>query len=140
MPAHALRADQECQATVALDGASRTPRIVEQRTATLNRIRGLLSEFGVVLPLKAATVRRRARECLEDLPGHANTVIGDLLSDVPRLDERVAQYDAHIQAMARDDERARRLMQLGVCPARATCSLAMIGNGHDLDCGRQFAA
>ena len=26
---------------------------VEQRTATLNRIRGLLSEFGVVLPLKA---------------------------------------------------------------------------------------
>src|SRR5215212_9995266 len=31
---------------------------VQQRTATLNRIRGLLSELGVVLPLKAATVRR----------------------------------------------------------------------------------
>ena len=74
---------------------------VEQRTATLNRIRGLLSEFGIVLPLKAATVRRRACECLEDLPGYANTVIGDLLSEVSRLDERVAQYDQHIQAMAR---------------------------------------
>jgi transposase len=33
---------------------------VEQRTATLNRIRGLLAEFGVVLPLKAAVVRREA--------------------------------------------------------------------------------
>ena len=54
---------------------------VEQRTATINRIRGLLSEFGIVLPLKAATVRRRACECLEDLPGYANTVIGDLLSE-----------------------------------------------------------
>ena len=69
---------------------------VEQRTATLNRIRGLLSEFGIALPLKAATLRRRACECLEDLPGYANTVIGDLLSEVTRLDERVAQYDAHI--------------------------------------------
>ena len=41
---------------------------VEQRTATINRIRGLLSEFGVVLPLKAAVVRREALQHLEDLP------------------------------------------------------------------------
>ena len=114
---------------------------VEQRTATLNRIRGLLSEFGIVLPLKAVTVRRRACECLEDLPGYANTVIGDLLSEVTRLDERIAQYDRHIQAMARDDARAKRLMQLsGVGATTATCLLAMIGNGHEFDCGRQFAA
>ena len=38
---------------------------VEQRTATLNRIRGLLSELGIVLPLKAATVRREALAHLE---------------------------------------------------------------------------
>lgn len=114
---------------------------VEQRTATLNRIRGLLAEFGIVLPLKAATVRRHACECLEDLPGHANTVIGDLLSEVARLDERIAQYDRHIRDMARHDARAQRLMQLrGVGETTATCLLAMIGNGHDFDCGRQFAA
>ena len=114
---------------------------VEQRTGTLNRIRGLLGEFGIVLPLKAATVRRRACECLEDLPGYANTVIGDLLSEVTRLDERITQYDHHIQAMARDDARAKQLMQLsGVGATTATCLLAMIGNGHEFDCGRQFAA
>ena len=28
---------------------------IEQRPATINRIRGLLSEFGIVLPLKEAT-------------------------------------------------------------------------------------
>jgi len=61
---------------------------IEARTATLNRIRGLLSEFGIVLPLKAATVRREAAQHLEDLPGYANLVIGDLLSEVTRLDER----------------------------------------------------
>lgn len=107
---------------------------VGQRTATINRIRGLLGEFGFVLPLKAATVRIRACECLDDLPGYANTVIGDLLSEVSRLDERIAQYDIHIQAMAKDDAHAKQLMQLGgVGPTTATCLLAMIGNGHDFD-------
>ena len=52
---------------------------IEQRTATINRIRGLLAEFGIVLPLKAATVRREAAACLEDLPGWANVAIGDAL-------------------------------------------------------------
>ncbi|HEV6967829.1 IS110 family transposase [Roseateles sp.] len=114
---------------------------VEQRTGTINRIRGLLAEFGIVLPLKAATVRRRACECLEDLPGYANTVIGDLLSELTHLDERIAQYDQHIKTMARADARAKRLMQLnGVGETTATCLLAMIGNGHDFDSGRQFAA
>ena len=50
---------------------------VEQRTALINRIRGLLSELGIVLPLKAATVRRQAHKHLEDLPGWCNTVVGD---------------------------------------------------------------
>jgi transposase len=57
---------------------------VEARTATSNRIRSLMSEFGIVLPLKAEVVRCEARNHLEDLPGYANTVIGDLLSEVGR--------------------------------------------------------
>ena len=69
---------------------------VEARTACINRVRGLLSELGVVLPLKAQTVRREAAGALEELPGWANTVIGDLLSELHRLDERVAEYDRHI--------------------------------------------
>jgi len=114
---------------------------VEARTACINRVRGLLSELGIVLPLKAATVRRAAGTLLEDLPGWANTVVGDLLSELQRLDERIAQYDQHIQAIARADERARSLMRLsGVGPTTATAMLAMIGNGHEFRCGRQFAA
>ena len=114
---------------------------VEQRTATLNRIRGLLSELGIVLPLKAAVVRREAMARLEDLPGWANTVIGDLLSEVSHLDERIAQYDHHIELMARHSTEAKRLMQLsGVGPTTATALLSTVGNGHDFKCGRQLCA
>jgi transposase len=114
---------------------------VEQRTATLNRIRGLLSELGIVLPLKAVTVRREAASRLEDMPGHANLVIGDLLSEVHRLDERIAQYDVQIAQMARQDERARRLMRLaGIGETTATAVIATVGGGHEFKNGRQFCA
>ena len=114
---------------------------VAQRTATINRIRGLLSEFGFVLPLKAATVRRQALLELEDLPGWANTVIGDLLSEVHHLDERIAQYDRHIEHLAKESTPARWLMQLpGIGPTTATALVAMIGSGHEFKSGRQLSA
>jgi transposase len=114
---------------------------VAQRTASINRIRGLLSELGIVLPLKAATVRREALAQLEDLPGWANTVIGDLLSEVHRLDERIAQYDRHIGQIAKESAPARQLMRLpGVGATTATALVAMIGRGQEFKCGRQLAA
>ena len=114
---------------------------VGERTACINRIRGLLSEFGIVLPLKAEVVRREALNHLEDLPGFANLVIGDLLSEVAHLDERVKQYDVHIRTMARDCTPAQRLIQLmGVGETTATAMVAMVGNASEFTCGRQFAA
>lgn len=114
---------------------------VKERTATINRIRGLLAEFGIVLPQKAEVVRREARAHLEDLPGYANLVIGDQLSEVSHLDERIKQYDAHVHAMAKDCTPAQQLMQLcGVGETTATAIVAMVGNAREFDSGRQFAA
>jgi len=94
---------------------------VEQRTTTINRLRGLLSELGIVLPLKAAVVRREALARLEDLPGWANTVIGDLLSEVCRLDERIAQYDQHIRMVA-------------IAAKNARMCWAVLSRGEDFRC------
>ena len=44
---------------------------VEERTATINRIRGLLAEFGVVLPQRVVEVRRGAAATLDQLPSLA---------------------------------------------------------------------
>jgi len=114
---------------------------VEQRTAVINRVRGLLTEFGIVMPLKASVVRAQAAAALEDLPGWANLAIGDCLSELHRLDERIAQYDKHLTTQARHDERARQLMRLkGVGETTATALVASVGNAHEFKCGRQFAA
>jgi transposase len=114
---------------------------VAVRTSHINRIRGLLAEFGIVLPHKAQTVRRHAAEQLEDLPGWANLVIGDLLSEVHHLDQRIQQYDHHLRAMARECKLAQRLMQLmGVGQATATAIVATVGNAREFDNARQFSA
>jgi transposase len=114
---------------------------IEERTATINRVRGLLSEFGIVLPQNANTVRRQGAAALEDLPGWANRAVGDLLSHLHALDVRIAEYDAHIKTTAQSDERARRLMSTpGIGPTTASALIAAIGNAHDFKNGRQLAA
>src|SRR6187431_44716 len=114
---------------------------VEQRTATINRLRGLLSEFGIVLAQKTATIRREAAAHLEDLPGWANTAVGDCLSEVHRLDERLAEYERHVSRMAAEDERSSRLMRLqGVGCTTASALVSTIGDARDFKNGRQLAA
>jgi transposase len=64
-----------------------------------------------------------------------------LLSEVARLDERIAQYDRHIEVIAKTSTAAKQLMQLpGVGPTTATALVAMIGCGNEFKCGRQLSA
>lgn len=114
---------------------------VEERTATYNRLRGLIAEFGIVLPQKVANLRRHIGARLEDLPGFANRCVSDLLSHADQLNVRIAEYDQLIAKAAREDARSKRLMQCsGIGPVTASALLASIGGGHDFKNGRQVAA
>ena len=114
---------------------------VEERTATYNRLRGLIAEFGIVLPQKVACLRRSIGAHLEDLPGYANQCIGDLLTHADQLDMRITEYDRLIAHAAREDARSKRLMERpGIGPVTASALLASIGGGHDFKNGRQVAA
>jgi transposase len=114
---------------------------VEERTATYNRLRGLISEFGIVLPQKVACLRREIGAHLEALPGYANQCVGDLLAHADGLDLRIDEYDRIIAKEAREDARSKRLMERpGIGPISASALLASIGGGHDFKNGRQVAA
>ena len=90
---------------------------IEERTATINRLRGLLAEFGFVLPQRAAEVRRSATEWLEHLPAHAACAIRDLREHLRVLDARVKDYERSIEAHARDHDGAKLAQQrLGIGP------------------------
>lgn len=129
----------EQQAVLALHRVRRG--FLTERTALINRIRGLLAEFGVVLAQQAQTVRRQAQAAAETLPPLARRAIEDLLEHLRGLDGRVAAYDEALGAQARGQEPARRLMQIrGVGPTTASAIVATVGNAREFKNGRQFAA
>ena len=114
---------------------------VVERTALINRLRGLLAEFGVVLPLGSVSVRRQAAQAAETLPELARHAIGDLLEQLRLLDERIEGYDRQLEAQARLSEPARRLMHIrGIGPITALAIVATVGNAREFKNGRQFAA
>ena len=114
---------------------------IEQRTATINRMRGLLAEFGVVLPQRADQVRRAAVMVSEALPVLAREAIADLRGHLAYLDERISRYERQLVALAKQHEPARRIQALGgVGPLTASAITASIASGHEFANGRQFAA
>jgi transposase len=114
---------------------------IEERTATINRLRGLLAEFGIVLPQKAAAVRRRALECLELLPTHAARAIRDLHEHLRVLDALAIEYERSIEAHAREHDAAQLIQQrMGIGAMSASAIIASVGDVREFKNGRQFSA
>jgi transposase len=114
---------------------------VQERTAHLNRLRGLLVEFGQVLPLGANAVRAKLPQLLELLPVMAADVARDLLEHVRQLDERIASCERRIHTHLRSNEQAQRVQALmGVGPLTASAIVASVADAHAFKNGRQLAA
>jgi transposase len=115
------------------------------RVAQANQIRGLLGEFGLVVPTGVARLRRELPGILEDaengLPVLARGVLAGLLEQLREADARIGAYDRQIRALAEASEPARRLMQFeAIGPQTATALVAIVGDPHVLKNGRSFAA
>jgi len=105
--------------------------LVEERTALANRLRGLLTEYGVVVGVGLDRLRRALPEILEDgvngIPGIAREVFADAGVQLRELDARIVAYDRRIAALARASEPVQRLMKIeGVGPVTATALVASV--------------
>ena len=115
----------------------------EERTALINRCRGLLLEFGYPIARSTAAFQRGLKTCQQEqtLPGNLRRLLAQIESQLQQLDHQLALCDREITQSARDDEAAKRLQAItgvGVITADAIC--ASVGNAHDFKNGRQFAA
>jgi transposase len=114
---------------------------IEERTATINRLRGLLAEFGFVLPQSSAAVRQGVSGLLEQLPPHVARALSDLREHLRTLDARVREYEHSIEAHARENREARLALQRrGIGPITASALVASVGDAREFKNGRQFSA
>lgn len=123
--------------------------LVKQRTALSNQIRGLLAEFGLVLPKGLAQLRQRLPVLLQEPDNSAGSALTPVMRQVltlqqqllEQLDEPIGQLERQIREAARRDARSQRLQQIpGVGPISASALAASVGDARQFEDGRQMAA
>jgi transposase len=120
-------------------------RLVRARTALGNEIRGLLGEFGIVVPIGIAQLRQALPVVLEQedsgLTARFVQLLTELAEELRQIDDRIAVHDKRIQAAAREDDRIRRLLEIeGIGPVSASALVAAVGDGKQFASGRDMAA
>lgn len=119
--------------------------IKRDRTACINRIRGLLAEFGLVFPQSPQALREGLSGVIESAPSaiDANGLLalkGAALL-LAQLDAHLADCDRAIGSHAREDARVKALAQLqGVGPISASALIAGVGDFSVFRNAPQFAA
>lgn len=118
---------------------------VKARTAQANQVRGLLAEFGLVIPQGIVHIAQRVPELLEDasneLPGSFRMLVQRLLDRLKDLDYQVNAVGAQIVAWHRSNEASCKLEKVpGIGPLTASALVASVGDAKNFQSGRQMAA
>jgi len=118
-------------------------RLICQRTALINHTRGLLAEYGIVLPQGPWRFTAQAPAAIADadLSDLARAIFGELLEQLGELDRRVKMLDTTMVTLCRTNASCRRLAKLpGVGPVVATAIVAAVDDGRQFRSGREMAA
>jgi transposase len=120
-------------------------RLVGARTALINEMRGLLAEYGIVLPVGVKAFRKSVVETLDaeraKLTLLSAELFGTLFKELEKLDTEIAYYEEKVQGLATTHPEAQRLLTIpGIGPLTATALLAAVGDVSVFKNGRQFAA
>ena len=119
--------------------------MVKQRTAQANQIRGLLSEFGIVIPRGIKAIPKNIPDILEDaenqLPGTMRQLLQRLYDHFKELDRQEQELELQIKRWHRENEASKKLAAIpGVGPLIASAIVATVGNAREFKNGRQLAA
>lgn len=120
-------------------------RLVAERTAKANQTRGLLAEYGIIVPYGINRLRKALPFILEDAENGfsplARELFGDLYRQLLELDDKISFYDRKIGQIFMSSPVCQRLAQVeGVGPMTATALVAAIGDAKNFKNGRQLAA
>ena len=133
----------EMQAVLALHRARQG--FVKARTAQANQIRGLLAEFGIVIPKGIAHIAKRLPEILEDgengLPGMMRQLLERLGAELKALGQQVGEMELQLKLWHRGNEQSRQLEAIaGMGPISASAFVATVGDAKSFKNARQVSA
>ena len=133
----------EQQAVLHLHRARRL--LVRQRVALSNHLRGILSEYSIVLPQGAKALSGRLPALLEDAENDLPMLTRDLLAECKeeydQLMKRIERLEGRIKDWHVTHDVSQRLASIpGIGVLTASALAATVGEGQDFSNGRQLAA
>jgi transposase len=109
-------------------------QLVKLRTMQSNQVRGLLYEFGVVLPEKLEQLASR-------LPAMLLTTLRRQQAWLPELTQDIVAIELQLKGWAKTNAASQRLQDIpGVGLLTATAAVATVGEAKSFRSGREFAA
>jgi len=119
-------------------------RLIAQRIQISNQLRGLLAEYGIIIPQGNKGMRSIAflmEDATSPLTTAMRAIAHELYEEYRTLQTRRARYDALIHHHACSDERCTALQKIpGIGPLTASIFVTAMGNGHAFTKGRSCAA
>ena len=117
----------------------------ETRKITVNQIRGLLTEYGIIIPKGIAHISKQLPSILEDgengLSFTAREAIAELFEEHHRLSAKIATADLKLNVIAQNHPIAKSMMRLrGIGPITALALFACVGNAAQFKNARQLSA
>lgn len=120
-------------------------RLVKERTALSNQVRGLLAEYGEVIPKGISSIKKKLPEILEDAENEltfiAREVCAELYEELLILENRIKLYNNKIQIIFKENPLCQKLEKIeGVGILTATAILMVLSDPTLFKNGRHFAA
>lgn len=119
--------------------------LVQQRTALVNQIRGLLAEYGIITAKGITSIRKALPEVLGNNYNNMGvlilTCIDELKTTLEDFDKKIATCNSKIESLFKTNETCKRLEKIpGIGILGATILASVLGNGSSFKNGRHFAA
>lgn len=117
----------------------------QERTRWMNRARGLLAEYGVVMGKGVSVFRRRVPAVVSTgdngLSASFRELLHGIYERVCALDEELRVCDRRVKAASQANETCQRLDEIpGIGEVVATGLVAAVGNGRQFRRGRDLSA
>jgi len=120
-------------------------RIVKNRTALINEIRGLSLEYGVIIAPGAAKVKQSlcavVADSTNELTPSFREWLQDLYEELVDVEARLNKLDKKIRQLCKQNETCRRILKIpGVGELTATAIVAAVSNAKEFKNGRHMSA
>jgi transposase len=114
---------------------------IRTRTSRINTLRGMLREFGILVPLGPKAAITTSHQAVEHLPPLMQPAMNSVLDELNQLQHRIAELENQLKHVASEDVIVKQFLQInGVGLLTATAMRAAVQSPEQFKNGRQLAA